>query len=100
MTLFKSFLHILVVPIKNDVVTHMKEIRIKEMGEYLNKGEYLAIIKIPIRLKKWKELYSLCNNLDSLLLAQNANDKVFLIDKWKIYMEIALFICLFISKCQ
>nr|YP_009129990.1 cytochrome c biogenesis factor N [Codriophorus aciculare]AJV88414.1 cytochrome c biogenesis factor N [Codriophorus aciculare] len=60
-----------------------------------------------IRLKKWKELkkkksrfffllYALCNNLDSLFLAQNANDKVSFIDERRIYMGIALFFSIFL----
>nr|AEB39994.1 cytochrome c biogenesis factor N [Funaria hygrometrica] len=52
--------------------------------------------KRPIRLKKWKELYALCNNLDSLFLAQNANDKVSFIDERRIYMGIALFFSIFL----
>jgi hypothetical protein len=35
--------------------------------------------------------YALCNNLNSSFLVQNANDKVFFIDEWQIYMGIALF---------
>nr|BDZ75705.1 cytochrome c biogenesis factor N [Fissidens protonematicola] len=60
-----------------------------------------------IRLKKWKELkrkkyrfffllYALCNNLDFLFLAQNANDKGNFIDARRIYMDIALFFSIFL----
>jgi ABC-type transport system involved in cytochrome c biogenesis permease subunit len=41
-------------------------------------------------------LYALCNNLDSLFLAQNANNKVSFIDERRIYMGIALFFSIFL----
>ncbi len=47
MTLFKSFCNILVVAAENDVIAPTKVITIKALGGYSNKGEHLAIIKMP-----------------------------------------------------
>ena len=41
-------------------------------------------------------VYGLCKNLDSLFLAQNANNKVSFIDERRIYMGIAFFFSIFL----